>query len=66
MTFEVYLKTLREEYHFSQSDLARAIGVSRQCVSKWELGINKPKIDKLVAISECFDIDISNIIKNIT
>lgn len=66
MKFAIYLKNLREESHISQGDLAKAIGVSRQCVSKWELGINEPKVDKLVSIAEVFDIDVSTIIKNIT
>ncbi len=66
MKFAIYLKKLREESHISQGDLAKSIGVSRQCVSKWELGINEPKVDKLVAIGKVFDIDVSTIIKNIT
>lgn len=66
MKFAIYLKNLREESHISQGDLAKAIGVSRQCVSKWELGINEPKVDKLESIAEVFDIDVSTIIKNIT
>ncbi len=66
MKFAVYLKNLREENYMSQGDLAKAIGVSTQCISKWELGINEPKIDKLDAIGKVFGIDVSTILKNIT
>lgn len=65
MKFAIYLKNLREQNYMSQGDLAKAIGVSRQCISKWELGINEPKIDKLVAIGNVFNIDVSTIINNI-
>ena len=66
MKFSIYLRKLRKENYISQGDLAKSIGVSRQCVSKWELGINEPKVDKLVAIGKAFDIDVSTIIKHIT
>lgn len=65
MKFAIYLKKLREENHISQGELAKSIGVSRQCISKWELGMNEPKIDKLESIGSFFDIDISTIIDNI-
>ena len=39
---------LRTERNLSQGDLAEALGVSRQSVSKWETGGSVPDLDKLV------------------
>lgn len=62
MEFGEFLKKLREERNLSQGDIAKAIGVSRQSVSKWELGINEPKIDKLLSLSSFLHINISDLL----
>lgn len=62
MKFGVYLKNLREEQGLSQEALAKAIGVSRQSISKWEVGLNVPKVDKLLALSSVLQVDISELI----
>ena len=36
------IKELRKEKNFSQSQLARRIGVSQKAVDYWELGTNEP------------------------
>lgn len=40
----------------SQEVLAEKLGVSRQSVSKWELGQSLPEVDKIVAMSKLFSI----------
>ncbi len=48
--------SLRKEHHLSQEELADKIGVSRQTVSKWELGESCPDFDKIVPLCEVFGI----------
>ena len=45
----------RRNSGLSQEQLAEKIGVSRQAISKWESGISTPELEKLLALSECFD-----------
>lgn len=42
MSFSERLQTLRKEKHLSQKQLADAIGVSRQTISKWESSLTPP------------------------
>lgn len=65
MEFKDYLKNLRKKYNLSQGDLAKAIGVSRQAVSKWELGLNQPKLDKLIALSKLYKVDMEKFFKHL-
>lgn len=47
---------LRRRSGLSQEQLAQRIGVSRQAISKWEGGQSTPELDKLKALSECFQV----------
>ena len=49
------LRKLRE---MSQGDLAKAMSVSRQAVSKWENGLNSPDTIKLIQLAEVLDTDV--------
>jgi len=46
------IKRLREQKHMSQSDLARAIGVSRACVNNWEQGQGDPSRALLLPLAQ--------------
>lgn len=59
------LQTLRKEKGMSQENLAEAIGVSRQSVSKWESGQSYPEISKLIALSELFKVSIDSLVKDV-
>lgn len=48
--------SLRKEHHLSQEELADKIGVSRQTVSKWELGESCPDFDKIIPLCKIFNI----------
>lgn len=50
------IRTLRRKSGMSQEELAEKLNVSRQAVSKWELGAAVPSPDKLVDISDLFDV----------
>ena len=46
----------RKRAKLSQEELAAAVGVSRQAVSKWELGDATPEVDKLLALARAFGV----------
>ena len=46
----------RTEQNMSQLDLADALEVSRQSVSKWETGTAVPELDKLIKMSDLFQV----------
>ncbi len=46
----------RQKSKMSQEQLAAAVGVSRQAVSKWELGDATPEVAKLVSLAKVFGI----------
>ena len=46
----------RREKKLSQEELAAQVGVSRQAVSKWELGETSPDINKLLSLARVFGV----------
>ena len=56
------IKACRLKKGWSQGDLATRVLVSRQSVSKWENNITIPDIEKLVALSQLFDITLDELI----
>ena len=55
--------TLRRKSGLSQEQLAEIIGVSRQAISKWEGGLSVPESEKLIAISEYFNVTLDYLLK---
>ena len=43
--------------------IAETLNVSRQAISKWKIGSTYPDIDRLVQISNLFDITLDSLIK---
>ena len=62
MNFAEKLYTLRTQGGYSQEVLAEKLNVSRQAVSKWETGPTLPETDKLIAISELFNVSIDSLL----
>lgn len=58
MEFNNRLYQLRKQKGLSQEELASRLNVSRQTVSKWEIGDSTPDMEKLVAMSELFDVSL--------
>lgn len=56
MTLGEKITDLRKKRGLSQEDLAITLGVSRQAVSKWELGDTMPDTDKIIALADYFDV----------
>ena len=62
MTFQERLITLRKQQGLSQEQLGYELGVTRQTVSKWELGVTTPEMDKLIQLSDFFHISIDELV----
>ena len=52
------ISDLRAQKNISQTELAEALDVSRQSVSKWETDAALPELDKLVALSRYFSVPV--------
>ena len=59
------IQNLRKAKGISQEDLADKVGVSRQAVSKWESEQSVPDLDKIIIMSEYFDVTTDYILKGI-
>ena len=55
---------LRKSNGMSQEELADKLGVSRQAISRWEMGVSVPNINTLILISEKFDIPVDEMLKS--
>jgi len=65
MTIADRIQSLRKSKGMSQEELADAVGVSRQAVSKWESEQATPDIDKVLIMSEVFGVTTDYILKGI-
>jgi len=59
------IQNLRKAKGISQEELADKVGVSRQAVSKWESEQSIPDIDKVIIMSDYFDVTIDYLIRGI-
>ena len=64
MTIDQKIVQLRVSKNISQEQLAEILGVSRQSVSKWEIGQTLPQIDKVVRIAEFFNVSIDELLRD--
>lgn len=65
MTIADRIQSLRKSKGMSQEQLADAVGVSRQAVSKWESEQATPDLEKVVAMSEIFEVTTDYLLKGI-
>lgn len=64
MNFSEKLQELRKSKGLSQEALAQKLDVSRQAVSKWETGEGYPEMDKLLLLSDLFQVSLDYLLKN--
>ena len=64
MKFNEKLIELRKKQGLSQEELGYKLDVTRQTVSKWELGQTTPEMDKLVEISKLFNVSVDELLNN--
>ena len=62
MEFHEKLYTLRKQKGLSQEELAYRLNVSRQTISKWEMGDSTPDMEKLMAISRFFGVSLDELV----
>ena len=62
MGFGENLQVLRKKNQLSQEGLAEMLGVSRQAVSKWELGEGYPEVDKLLILSKKLNVSLDSLL----
>ena len=62
MNFAENLISLRRRQNWSQEELGEKLGVTRQTVSKWELGQTTPELEKLVELARLFDLSLDTLV----
>ncbi|MDU5236873.1 MAG: helix-turn-helix transcriptional regulator, partial [Finegoldia magna] len=55
---------LRKKNNLTQEELAEKLGVSRQSVSKWEMGNSIPDINKIIQLSDVFGVKTDYLLKD--
>ena len=64
MTFGEKLYKLRKEKGLSQEALAEQVSTTRQAVSKWENNQGFPETEKLMMLSNIFEVSIDYLLKD--
>ena len=63
MTLGESITRLRTQKGWSQGDLADALDVSRQSISKWETDTSVPELEKLLRLSELFGVTLDALVR---
>ena len=63
MTLGENIVRLRTQKNWSQGDLADALDISHQSVSKWETDASIPELDKLLKLSELFGVTLDELVR---
>ncbi|MGN0466742.1 MAG: helix-turn-helix domain-containing protein [Lachnospiraceae bacterium] len=64
MQFRDKLFQLRKKSGMTQAELAEALNVSRQAISKWEMGTTAPDINNILSISKIFRVSIDYLLND--
>ena len=62
MTLGANIARLLTQKNWSQGDLADALDISRQSVSKWETDTSIPELDKLLKLAELFGVTLDELV----
>ena len=65
MKFNEKLLSLRKRKGLSQEELGMELQVSRQTISKWEAGQSYPDFQRLVLLSDYFNLTLDELVKDI-
>ena len=65
MKFNEKLMSIRKAKGLSQEELGMELQVSRQTISKWESGQSYPDFQRLVMLSDYFDMTLDELVKDI-
>ena len=64
MTLGEKILLLRKQNSMTQEQLAERLAITRQTVSKWELGESEPNITYLIQLSEIFQVTTDHLLKD--
>ncbi|MEW9094296.1 MAG: helix-turn-helix transcriptional regulator [Clostridiaceae bacterium] len=64
MTLGEKIQMCRKSKGLSQEEMASALGVSRQALSKWECNTSIPDVDKIIALSNYFNVTTDYLLKD--
>lgn len=64
MTLGQKIFELRNKQKMSQGDLAEKLNGSRQSISKWETDASVPELDKLIMLSDLFNITMDELVRD--
>jgi len=56
------LKNHRQKKNMTQEQVAEALGVSRQAVSKWENGTAEPSTSNLLALAKLYGVELGELV----
>lgn len=59
------IRTLREGRKMTQEDLAKALNVSMQTVSSWEIGNSMPRMGVLKRLADYFEVDVAAVVAGV-
>lgn len=62
MKMKDVIMELRTKYGLTQEELAEKVFVTRQAVSRWELGETVPNVETLQLLSKLFDVSINTLL----
>ena len=62
MTIGERIKAYRKEKGLSQEQMAEALNVSRQAITKWESGKGLPDIENLIGLSRTFGVSLDEMV----
>lgn len=57
------LKALRERNHYTQTEIAERLGITRSSVNAWELGISVPSTKYVVELARLFSVSADYILE---
>lgn len=63
MSLAANLATLRKKHNLTQMELAEKLNVSRQAISRWEVGAAVPSTDNLKTLSHLYGVSVDDILK---
>lgn len=57
------IKQRRNELHLTQDEVAEALGITRQTISNWENGRSYPDIERVIRLSEIYQLSLDELLK---
>ena len=63
MNLGIRIKEEREKLNMSQDELAEKMNITRQAISKWETGKSFPDIEKILELSNLFNLSLDELVK---